>query len=127
VSDRAFAGERVRITHPRTNAVRSVPARPPVREMDELTDLGEVYLASLVRSQRRAAFGVCAATVGVLLALALAVAELHGLHRLTLLGVRLPWLLVGVGVYPVLGGIGLVAVRVAERNERAFAELMHQR
>jgi hypothetical protein len=119
--------ERTRITHPRTTAVRPGPARPPAREIDELTPLGELYLDSLLRSQRRTAFGVCAATIGLLLALAVAVAELAGWRTITMFGVQLPWILVGCAIYPALWGIGYVAVRLLERNERAFAELMHQR
>jgi hypothetical protein len=119
--------ERIRITHPRTTAARPGPARPPAREIDELTALGELYLESLLRSQRRTAFGACTATIGLLLALAVAAAEFAGWRAITVFGVQLPWLLVGCAIYPALGGIGYVAVRLLERNERAFAELMHQR
>jgi hypothetical protein len=119
--------DRVRITHPRTTAARSLPARPPAREIDELTMLGELYLDSLLRSQRRAAFGVCAATIGLLLGLAVSVAQFAGWSAITVFGIQLPWLLVGCGIYPALGAIGYVAVRLLERNERAFAELMQQR
>jgi hypothetical protein len=119
--------ERTRITHPRTTAARHGPARPPTREIDELTALGELYLESLLRSQRRTAFGVCAATMGLLVALALAVAEFADWRATAVFGVRLPWVLVGFAVYPALVGIGHVAVRLLERNEQAFAELMHQR
>jgi hypothetical protein len=119
--------ERTRITHPRTTAARHGPDRPPAREIDELTALGELYLESLLRSQRRTAFGVCAATLGLLVALALAVAGFAGWRAATVFGVQLPWILVGFAIYPALVGIGYVAVRLLERNERAFAELMHQR
>jgi hypothetical protein len=123
--DQGRAAERVRITHPRTTAARSLPARPPALEIDELTDLGELYLASLMRAQRRTAFTTCIGAVGLLLALAVAAAEFAGWSRATLFGISLPWLLAGVAVYPVLGVIGLVAVRRSERNEREFAALMH--
>ena len=119
--------ERVRITHPRTIAARSVPPRPPTREIDELTVLGELYLESLLRSQRRTAFGVCAATIGLLVTVALTVAGWDAADRVTVLGIQLPWVLVGCAIYPALVAIGYVAVRQAERNERAFAALMHQR
>jgi hypothetical protein len=119
--------ERTRITHPRTTAARHGPTRPPAREIDELTALGELYLESLLRSQRRTAFGVCAATMGLLVALALAVAEFAGWRGTSVFGVQLPWVLVGFAIYPALVGIGYVGVRLLERNERAFAELMHQR
>jgi len=119
--------ERTRITHPRTTAARPGPVRPPAREIDELTALGELYLETLLRSQRRTAFGACAATIGLLIALAVAVAEFAGWRGITVAGIQLPWLLVGCAIYPALGGIGYAAVRLLERNERAFAELMHQR
>ena len=119
--------ERVRITHPRTTAARSLPTRPPAREIDELTDLGELYLASLMRSQRRTALGVCAATLGLLMVLAVALADFDGWSDITVFGIQLPWVLVGSAVYPALIGIGYVAVHLAERNERAFAALMRSR
>src|SRR5436309_12269739 len=125
--DRSRAPERVRITHPRTTTARSLPTRPPARELDELTELGEVYLASLMRTQRRTAFTACAAAVGALLGLAVAAAGFAGWSRLSVFGVSLPWLLVGVLVYPVLIVVGLVAVRRTERDEEDFAALMQQR
>lgn len=119
--------ERIRITHPRTAGTRSIPARPPWLEIDEVTPIGELYLDSLLRSQRRTAFGVCAVTVGLLVLLATATAEVTGLSRVTLLGIQLPWVLVGVAVYPALLVVGLLAVRRAERNERDFTALMQRR
>ena len=58
--------KRVRITHPRTVAARRASVRPPSREIDEQTELGDVYMRSLIRSQRRLALAVCAA-IGVVL------------------------------------------------------------
>jgi hypothetical protein len=118
---------RVRVTHPRTTAARSLPDRPPAREIEELTVLGELYLASLMRSQRRAAFGICLGAIALLLAVALATAEFTAWRTITVVGVRLPWLLVGFAVYPVLVGCGAIAIRAAERNEREFAALMRER
>ncbi len=64
----AQAARRVRITHPRTEAARRALARPPSREIDEQTELGEVYMRSLIRSQRRLAIAVCLTVAVVLLA-----------------------------------------------------------
>jgi hypothetical protein len=44
----------------------------------------------------------------------------------TVFGVRLPWLLLGVLAYPFLLLVGWVYVRMAERNERDFAELVER-
>src|SRR4051812_31427844 len=113
--------ERVRVTHPRTTASRPAEDRPPAREIDELTMLGELYLASLMRSQRRTAFGVCLGAIALLLSVALATAEFPGWRDISVIGIRLPWVLVGFAVYPVLVACGALAVRAAERNEREFA------
>jgi hypothetical protein len=43
-----------------------------------------------------------------------------------LLGLPLPWWLLGVLVYPTLLVLGWAYVRRAERNERDFAELMSE-
>jgi hypothetical protein len=119
--------KRVRITHPRTEAARRGAARPPAREIDEQTALGEVYMRSLIRSQRRLAVTVCGG-VGVLLvgiAMAGALAPRFALVRV--LGIPLPWLLLGVLIYPALIVLAAYAVRQAERNEQAFTELVRKR
>lgn len=126
-AERARPSQRVRITHPRTTAARPLPARPPAREIDELTDLGELYLASLLRAQRRTAIGTCAVTLTLLSVLAVAAGTISRWSRITLLGIPLPWVLVGFAVYPVLVGIGWFAVRRTERNEQEFAALMRHR
>jgi len=40
------------------------------------------------------------------------------------LGLELPWLLLGVLSYPVIVGIAVVYIRLAEQNEDDFAELV---
>ena len=118
---------RVRITHPRTEAARRVPVRPPSREIDEQTPLGEVYMSSLIRSQRRVAVAVCLAVGVLLVGIALAGSVVPRYAHVHVLGIPLPWLLLAVLVYPVLIGIGALAVRQAERNERAFTHLIRRR
>ena len=49
------------------------------------------------------------------------------LSHLRLLGLPLPWLLLGVVVYPVLVGAAWWHVRAAERAEQHFGELLGQR
>ena len=114
--------ERVRVTGPprrRTPAART-------SEIDSETRLGGMYMGSLLREQLRLAIGVL-----VLLALTVGTLPLvfHLWPRLTevhLLGVPLPWCLVGVLVYPTLLALGWFYVRRAERNERDFAELVSE-
>ena len=93
-------------------------------EIDAQSALGEVYMRSLIRSQLRLALGnlvILVATVGALPLLFVLVPWLrHG----RILGVPLAWLLLGVGCYPVILWLGLRFVRRAERNERAFQDLV---
>lgn len=127
MSERVSSSQRVRITHPRTEAARRAPARPAVREIDEQTQLGEIYMASLIRSQRRLAM-IVVSTIAVLLAgTSLATAAAPGIARVHAFGIPLPWLLLGVLVYPVLITLAWYTVRHAERNERAFADLVRRR
>lgn len=120
------APERVRVTSPRTRARRprrlSVPS-----EIDAQTRLGDVYVRSLMRTQLRLALGIVVllgVTVG---ALPLVFLLLPGLVEVQVLGVPLPWILLGLAVYPVLIGLGVLFTRRAERNEQRFAELVDPR
>jgi hypothetical protein len=118
---------RVRITHPRTDAVRRVPHRAPVREIDEQTHLGEVYMSSLIRSQRRLGMAVCAAVALLLGGTALVGAYAPRFVAFRVLGVPMPWLVLGLLVYPALIALGWFTVRSAERTERDFLELVRRR
>lgn len=118
---------RVRVAHPRTDAARRGPLRPPAREIDEQTELGEVYMRSLVHSQRRLAVTVCVAIAVLLGGIALAGAVFPRFGSVRVVDVPLPWLLLGVLVYPALIALAAYAVRQAERNERAFTDLVRRR
>ena len=117
---------RVRITHPRTDGVRRHPERPPVREIDEQTHLGELYMSSLIRSQRRLALTVCAAIAVLLGGIALVGAYSKDFVAARLLGIPVPWLVLGLFVYPALIGLGWYTVRSAERTERDFLDLVRR-
>jgi hypothetical protein len=114
---------RQRITGPRASyPVRRRPALEA--EIDEQTALGEVLMRSLIRSQLRLAgvvIGTLAVTLGMLPVL-FSLAPSTG--RADVAGLPLPWLLLGIVVYPVLIGIGVYYVRQAERNEREFGEVV---
>lgn len=113
---------RVTVTRPR----RRVRSRGIVaaQEIDSQTQVGEVYVRSLVRSQLRLAVLVCGA-VGVLLGgLPLLFLLWPGVERVRLFGLPLPWLLLGVLVYPLLIAAAGYYVRHAERNERDFSDLV---
>jgi hypothetical protein len=115
---------RVRVTHPRTEAARRAPTRPVVREISEQTDIGEVFMSSLIRSQRRLAIIVCGAVAILLCGVALLGAFAPRLARWNVFGLPVPWLVLAIAVYPLLIVLALFAVQQAERHERDFTELV---
>ncbi|MBS43689.1 MAG: hypothetical protein CMH83_11130 [Nocardioides sp.] len=118
----AARGDRVRVTGPDRRS-RPVPRR---RDLHAQTALGDLYLRSLLRAQLRLAavvVGVLMLTVG---ALPVLFVVLPGLVDRTLLGVPVPWVVIGVVTYPWLVVLGWWFVRRAERNESRFAELVEE-
>lgn len=112
---------RVRVTSPRTAATAR---RTVASEIDDQTELGAVYLRSLIRAQLRLA-------AGVLLVVALGAGGLPLLFRLApelsrhrVLGMPLAWGLLAFVVYPLMVGLGWAFVRRAEGHERTFADMV---
>lgn len=110
--------------------VRREPRREPAstragsRDIDEQTSLGDTYMRSLVRTQLRLGLAVLAVVL-VPLAITPAVFALApGIGRLTIGPVPLPWLMLGVVIYPVLVLVGWRYVRQAERNEAEFERIV---
>jgi uncharacterized membrane protein (DUF485 family) len=122
-----MTAERVRIAHPRTDAARRAPHRSPSREIQEQTEVGRWYVASLIRSQRRLALLVTAGGIGVLMIIALLSAVLPAWTGWRVFGISVPWLVLGFVVYPVMIAVAALAVRHAERNEKAFIDLVRRR
>ena len=116
--------ERVRITSPRATAARRPPVRAATREIDEQTGVGEVYMRSLMHDQLRLTMSVVGFVLVTLGGLPLLFAVLPVTRTMRLLGLPLPWLLLGVVVYPVLYGAARYYVRRAERIEAEFTEFM---
>ncbi len=114
---------RERITSPLTSARTHVP-RTVRQEIHESTGVGEVYVRSLVRSQLRAAVTVVASvalTIGLLPVVFVVFGDLSGV---TVGGIGLPWIVLGIAVYPAVFVLGWLYVRFAERAEVDFAALV---
>lgn len=97
-----------------------------VSEIDEGTGVGDAYMRSLLRSQFRLALGMTVLLMLTIGVLPFAFAHLAALRHGHLFGLPLPWVLLGGGCYPVLLLIGWRYVRVAERNERDFHDLVQR-
>ncbi|MEN3121180.1 hypothetical protein [Janibacter sp. LM] len=117
---------RVRVTRTRH---RTRQVRPPTvrQEIADQSRLGTTYVRSLVRAQLQLSLSVLAVGLVTLGALPLLFALAPPLRRLELLGVPLPWLVLGLLVYP---GVVLIArwyTRASERIEADFSDLVGRR
>lgn len=117
---------RVTVTSPRTSAVRRPPGRSALRALDEQDLVGELLVRSLVRAQLTLALRMLAVLAVLLGGLPLLFALVPVTRDLQVLGLPLPWLALGVLVYPALLIGGGVYLRLAERNERDFTELVER-
>lgn len=113
-------GKRVRVVL----AERKAAARP-VRTVVDLqgdSPVGEALRTGLIVDQMRVALRFAllgGLTLGVLPLLFYVVPELG---TISILGLRLPWLVLGILVYPFLLGLGWWFTRTAERVEQDFAD-----
>lgn len=116
---------RVRVTAPRSGATAGSPPRVRVRARGVAYSDGvrEVYLRSLLRVQRRLALSVLAAVAVPLAAVPVVFAVVPALSSYRVVGLPLPWLVLGLAVHPLLFAAGAWYVRRAERAEADFAEL----
>lgn len=117
---------RVTVTSPRTSAVRRPPGRSALRALDEQDLVGELLVRSLVRAQLTLALRMLGVLVVLLGGLPLLFALAPVTRDVQLLGLPLPWLALGVLVYPALLLGGVVYLRLAERHERDFTELVER-
>ena len=115
--------ERVRVTAPRT-APASADSYTVSRELDEQTEVGELFIGSLIRSQLRLALVVAGGFLLILLGVPVLLAFLPVIADLTLFTVPAPWILLGAGVYPLVIVCGALYERSAARNEKRFLDLV---
>jgi hypothetical protein len=106
----------------RTRRVRAVRT---VVDVQEDTQVGAVLRTHLIRSQLALAMRIGGTALIVLGSLPAMFVIFPGLGRYELFGVRLPWLLLGVLVYPFLLGLGWLYTRSAEKLEQIFTDHIH--
>lgn len=95
-----------------------------LRELQEQTPVGAIFLVSLMRRQLSLSLRV-AATLGLVLGVQPLIAWVWpGYGEIQLIGIPLPWLVLGVGSYPVLIALGLYYVRKAETIDDEFSDLL---
>jgi nucleoside permease NupC len=95
-------------------------------EVQEQTQVGDALVRGLVRAQLGLALRLAAVVVATVIAIPLLNAAFPGLAAITVLGVRLNWLVLGALLYPLLYGVGRVYVRLAEQGERDFMRVVDE-
>lgn len=118
---------RVRVTSSRRDAAARRDFRPLTREIDEQTDLGEVYMAGLMSAQLRLALRVLAFGAVGLGGLPLLFLLVPDTRTLEIGSLPFPWLVLGVLVYPVALLVARYYVRQSERIEREFSQVVARR
>jgi uncharacterized membrane protein (DUF485 family) len=121
------SGRRVRVVLADLAGAHQIERAHTRVELAEQSPVGEALVRGLVRAQLAVALRLAALVAVGLGGLPLVFAFAPKLAQFRLFGVPLPWLLLGVLAYPFLFLIGYVYVRLAERNEQDFTELVERR
>jgi hypothetical protein len=119
---------RVRVTAPRVGAQAgtSLPAArsaADLRAAAEESDAGQVFVRSLIRSQLRLGLVVASGFLLILLGFRLMLWLVPGLAESKIAGLPFDWVLLGAGIYPVIGLGAWLYVRTAARNEARYRDL----
>jgi hypothetical protein len=113
--------ERVILADPRRGA-GTLRARV---ELEEQTSWGKLLVRDhLVKVQLRTAVLLALLVVVVFGSLPVLFYLLPGFARSSVAGIPVPWLILGVLPFPFLFGVGIWYNRLAERNERAFVDMI---
>jgi len=119
--------KRVRVTSPRMGVQHRGPARPVTTDIDEQTRLGELYMATLIRAQWRLSMSVLASAAMMIGGLPLLFLFVPATRTLNVGPIPLPWLILGVLIYPAVWLAGRYYVRQSEQIEGEFTELVARR
>jgi hypothetical protein len=92
-------------------------------EAAEESDAGQLFVRSLIRSQLRLGLVVGLGFLLILLAFPLMLGLVPGLADSTIAGLPFDWVLLGAGIYPVIGLSAWLYVRTAARNEARYRDL----
>ena len=107
-------------------AARRRPTDRTRVDLAEQTPVGEALVKGLVRAQLALALRLALVVVTGLGALPLLFVAAPGVASTKVLGINLPWVLLGVLSFPFLVGVGWAYVRWAERNEQDFIALIRK-
>ena len=119
-------------TKPRRKRVVLADSRAPVTrlrtvvELEEQTSYGEELVRQLIRAQFKAAAWAWGVVALIFISMPALFFFLPQLSEVTLAGVRLPWLTLGLLPFPLLFGAGYWYNHRAERQERDFVAMVEK-
>lgn len=119
-------------TKPRRKRVVLADSRAPVTrlrtviELEEQTSYGEELVRQLISAQLRTAMWIWVVVVGIFAALPALFYFLPQLSEVTLAGVRLPWVALGLVPFPLLFGAAYWYNVRTERQERDFVAMVEK-
>src|SRR5262245_14621082 len=119
---RAKTAKRERIVLAKRRSSRRVVRT--LAELEDQTSVGEVLVKQLVRVQLMLSIRLMALTVILLGSIPVVFWLLPSLGTTTVLGLRLPWLLLGLAIFPFFVAVAWSYNRGAERNEQDFVEMV---
>lgn len=93
-------------------------------EVQEQTEVGDAMVRGLVRAQLLLSVRLAVLTLAVLFSIPLVGLLVPAFGDTKIFGVGLPWIVLGVLVYPLLLGVGWIYTRQSERIEQEFVELV---
>ena len=93
-------------------------------ELEEQTSVGEKLVRDLIRQQLKSAFGLAFAVLIGMCLLPITFYLVPQIGDVKILGIPIPWLVLGLAPFPILYGVGWVFRRKAERHERDFVNMV---
>ncbi|MFQ4148525.1 hypothetical protein AAGW05_07470 [Arthrobacter sp. LAPM80] len=118
---------RVRVSAPRSHAQHIPHGTSVSYEVAEQSAVGEVMVRALIRSQLRLALVVSAGFLAALLLCWGIVRWVPSFTDWRILGIPAAWLMMGAGVYPIIGACAWLYVRAATRNESQYRDLVGEK
>jgi hypothetical protein len=97
-----------------------------VVELEEQTSYGEELVRQLIRAQFKAAARAWLAVMAYFVSLPALFFTIPQLADVTIAGVRLPWLALGLAPFPLLFGAAYWYNHKAERQERDFVAMVEK-
>ncbi len=95
-----------------------------LRDLEEQTPVGEIFLGALMRRQLLLSARVAATMVAALGVQPLVAWAWPAYADVQVFSIPLPWLVLGVGCYPLMVALGLYYVRHAEAIDDEFSDLL---